>query len=719
MIFYFLFFLFMQIPTIVNADISWNHSSGNYESHRYSKLKQINKKNIRKLNKTWIFNSGKIDKKNVVQATPIYVDNKLITVDIYGGVSALNPVNGVRLWFTQLKSPVGRRGMTSLNGENPKIYITTKNNVVELNASDGSILKEFNTGLSLLPPIIDKNKIFVATLKNGVKAYDLKTKNLLWEFSLKKNNVNPRIWSGFSFDPVTKNLYIVTSNPGGLYGADRVKDDLSVSLIALNSKTGLKQWHFQHIRHDLWDFDLVGNPIIFSTKKDNQIIRVVVALSKTGDLIYLNANDGSFIFPNSIKKITVPKSNVSKEQTGSFQYQFIKPKPFSDIEVDLKNEFKHLDKTTNKKLFNILSNSKSGRYIPPSFNHDIILFGLHGGAEWPGGSYNEKDNSIIIPYNREPWVIRMEYKDKIFKILTNVSKELNKAKIFINQGYDKITNYFGINHNKYVEQKNEYKSAIINPWEKVENYDSISKALFSLVPYGGSNEFYINNCSSCHGIGRQGHYENELVGDKYVPSLVGINFKNNNKNYNSFKKIKEYHNNVDINFDFDENFVLETLKNFNEYDNLLKDINFLEINGFWQILLDDNGYPASKPPWGGIAKINMDNGDLEWKIPFGKRYDINKRIISIGDKNFGGVMTTKSGIFFATGTPDEMARAFSTNDGRLLWERKLPYAGSAPPMSYYHYGCQYIVFTSTGGQFVGFKDKGDSTVAYKLEDCNN
>ena len=73
---------------------------------------------------------------------------------------------------------------------------------------------------------------------------------------------------------MTKNLYIVTSNPGGLYGADRVKDDLSVSLIALNSKTGLKQWHFQHIRHDLWDFDLVGNPIIFSTKKDNQLIRV-------------------------------------------------------------------------------------------------------------------------------------------------------------------------------------------------------------------------------------------------------------------------------------------------------------------------------------------------------------------------------------------------------------------------------------------------------------
>ena len=33
-------------------------------------------------------------------------------------------------------------------------------------------------------------------------------------------------------------------------------------------------------------------------------------------------------------------------------------------------------------------------------------------------------------------------------------------------------------------------------------------------------------------------------------------------------------------------------------------------------------------------------------------------------------------------------------------------------------GCQYVVFTSTGGQFIGFKDKGDATVAYKLDKCN-
>jgi quinoprotein glucose dehydrogenase len=237
------------------------------------------------------------------------------------------------------------------------------------------------------------------------------------------------------------------------------------------------------------------------------------------------------------------------------------------------------------------------------------------------------------------------------------------------------------------------------------------------VPYGGGNTFYENNCSSCHGIGREGFYENEFIGDKYVPSLVGIKIKNQNQS--SYKYLKKIHNNVDIIFDFDEQYLLDSLSNFEKYDNFLNKFKLLKINGFWQNLLDKEGLPATNYPWGGIAKINMDNGNLVWKIPFGKRYNKNKELISIGDKNFGGVLSTSSDLIFATGTPDEKGRAFSSKDGKLLWETKLPYAGSSPPMTYTYLGCQYIIFTATGGQFVGFKEKGDATVAYKLNDCQN
>ena len=67
----------------------------------------------------------------------------------------------------------------------------------------------------------------------------------------------------------------------------------------------------------MWDYDLVGNPIIFSINKNSKSIRVVSALSKTGDLIYLKAKDGSLVFPNGVKKIRTPVSDIFNEKVGS------------------------------------------------------------------------------------------------------------------------------------------------------------------------------------------------------------------------------------------------------------------------------------------------------------------------------------------------------------------------------------------------------------------
>ena len=709
---------FLSFPSFVYASNEWLHSSGNFEAQRHSHLKQITKQNISELKKAWIFFSGKVDNRNVVQATPIFIDNKLIIVDIFGGVYALNPENGEIIWQKKFKPPVGRRGITSQKTNNSKIYISSKKSVLELDAKTGRTLNKFESGLSLLPPIIVNKKIYIATLKEGVKAFDIETAKEIWNYKLNKTNVNPRIWSGFSYDRITDSLFIVTSNPGGLYGGKRSEDNLSVSLISLNRKTGKKKWHFQHIRNDLWDLDLVGNPIIFSRKNDtNKLERVVVALSKTGDVIFLNAKNGSLIFPNGIEKINVPISDVKNEKSVPFQYKFTKPTPFSNIKVDLQKDFNHLTKSDNIKLFKIISNAKSGNYLPPSFNYNLIMYGLHGGAEWPGGSLNKEENSLIIPFNREPWVIRMEYKDLIFTKIQKISQELWKLIHKVNQVHNNVLDFLTLANNPNEKVINKITS-ITNPWENNYKYNNISKILYSMVPYSGSNEFYINKCSSCHGIGREGFYENEFKGDRYIPSLVGLHYKTKYKTKLSNKFLKKIHNDLNINFDFDHKEVSKTLSGFKKYDEFLYKNNLLGINGFWQNLLDVEGYPASAPPWGGIAKLDMNSGDLLWKIPFGYRLNKNDKLIAHGDKNFGGVLSTSSNIFFATGTPDEMARAYSSQNGDLIWESKLPFAGSAPPMSFLYKGCQYIIFTATGGQFLGFNNKGDATVAYKLSSCN-
>ena len=89
-----------------------------------------------------------------------------------------------------------------------------------------------------------------------------------------------------------------------------------------------------------------------------------------------------------------------------------------------------------------------------------------------------------------------------------------------------------------------------------------------------------------------------------------------------------------------------------------------------------------------------------------------------GIRNFGGLISTASGIIFANGTIDSMAYGFNIH-GDLVWSDKLPFLGSAPPMSYTYFGCQYILFTATGGKWYDNKGNGDKLLSYKLKGCKN
>jgi len=81
-------------------------------------------------------------------------------------------------------------------------------------------------------------------------------------------------------------------------------------------------------------------------------------------------------------------------------------------------------------------------------------------------------------------------------------------------------------------------------------------------------------------------------------------------------------------------------------------------------------------------------------------------------------MITGSKIIFAGGTRDSYLRAFDLDNGEEIWKALIPAAASAPPMSYYFNGCQYVVYTATGGLFAGYQNKSDLTVAFKLNSCN-
>ncbi|HVJ45303.1 MAG TPA: PQQ-binding-like beta-propeller repeat protein, partial [Luteolibacter sp.] len=132
-------------------------------------------------------------------------------------------------------------------------------------------------------------------------------------------------------------------------------------------------------------------------------------------------------------------------------------------------------------------------------------------------------------------------------------------------------------------------------------------------------------------------------------------------------------------------------------------------------LLDDEGYPGTKGPWGTLNCIDLATGKIAWRVPLGRHPELEaKGYMGTGTENFGGAIATAGGLVFCGGTKDEMIRAFDAKDGKELWSAKLPWGGYAPPATYEIDGKQYVIISATGGGKLGGVT-GDAYVAFALE----
>ena len=747
--------LFFSLCLIFSNSLSskWFHSSGDYKSNKYSNDSQITANNIKDLKMAWDFSNGLIKSNTIVQASPIYTGSKIISISM-NSIYALNPKNGDLIWRvyidenSEFQLDSAAKGI-SYSPTKKSIFVPTNEGILELNESDGSKVTHYNSGASALPPILNKNKLIIATRWNGVKAFDINSKEIVWQFETNKNGYQSHIWSGFSLNNDIGLAFIVTGSSGGITGWYRNDPNLDNTLIAIDVETGKMRWSFQQIDHDLWDLDLVGNPMSFNVTIDSKEMVAVVALTKTGDVIYLDANSGKPIFDDSFEMVKVPQSNVPNELTATYQKKFKKPEPYTNTYINLDDDFSHLSGENLEYVKQKIRRAKSGFFLPPSLDDDLILYGLHGGAEWPGGSINfsKKNPSLIVPYNRDPWIIRTYYRDNLYRavevfyskydsFLSSFSSEISSEQIYEQncsscheRGQAPDKSYLGNLDSKQIydaisigtmalyakeltdSQKNQLSVYLSN--EKVKVADTI----FQSLPFTPKNMKYKQNCQSCHGPARRGFHENEGTGDKYFPPLVGVTLTKKRTFIEDYKEIKTLHLNSDISYEISADEHKEIFDSFHRYDSRLKKMGLLSSRGFWQVLLDSNDNPATKPPWGGIAKIDLINGNKVWDIPFGALHNEKGELIANGLRNFGGLISTKTGLIFATGTSDSKAYAFDTN-GLLVWSDTLPYVGSSPPITYTHDNCQYVIFTATGGKWYDNSKNGDKLVAYKLDNCN-
>ena len=140
--------------------------------------------------------------------------------------------------------------------------------------------------------------------------------------------------------------------------------------------------------------------------------------------------------------------------------------------------------------------------------------------------------------------------------------------------------------------------------------------------------------------------------------------------------------------------------------------------GMWRrTLVSPFGMPCNPPPWGQLHAIDMASGKILWSVPLGTTQDLapfsQYLLGKTGIPNFGGPISTDSGLVFIGAAMDNYLRAFDASTGAELWKGRLPAGGQATPMTYMWRGKQYVVIAAGGHEKAGTKH-GDQVVAFAL-----
>ena len=175
--------------------------------------------------------------------------------------------------------------------------------------------------------------------------YDLRTGEFKWKF-----NVIPKpgeyghetwendawewtgdvsSWAPLSADPANNLVFIPTNSATiDYYGGFRPGDNLyGASIIALDTRTGERAWHFQFVHHEVWNFDTPTAPISLDLTVDGREIPAVIQATKQGWLYTFNRLTGEPVWP--IVERPVPPSIVPGEVLSPTQPHVTWPEPYS------------------------------------------------------------------------------------------------------------------------------------------------------------------------------------------------------------------------------------------------------------------------------------------------------------------------------------------------------------------------------------------------------
>jgi quinoprotein glucose dehydrogenase len=125
--------------------------------------------------------------------------------------------------------------------------------------------------------------------------------------------------------------------------------------------------------------------------------------------------------------------------------------------------------------------------------------------------------------------------------------------------------------------------------------------------------------------------------------------------------------------------------------------------------------PCNQPPWGEMVAVNVNTGDIAWKVPLGITDTLPADKQKTGRPGIGGPIATAGRLVFIGATDDNRFRALDAKNGNELWSVKLDSAAATVPITYQGKdGKQYVVVTATGNGYVGEPTNSDDVAAFAL-----
>ena len=252
-----------------------------------------------------------------------------------------------------------------------------------------------------------------------IRGYDIRTGRKKWVFHTVPQGDEPgaetwhdeswrysgntNVWSWMSCDDETGWVYFGTGTPtSDYYGGHRHGDNLyAESLVAVDTATGEKKWHFQAVRHGLWDYDFPCAPILLDIEVDGKPIKAVAQVSKQAFTYVFDRKTGEPVWP--IEERKVPESLVPGEWTASMQPFPTKPPPF-DRQGVRESDLIDFTPELNAKAKEIYRETLLGgpMFTPPTLAGEgrrvmAQLPGQAGGANWGGAAVDPNSGVLFVP----------------------------------------------------------------------------------------------------------------------------------------------------------------------------------------------------------------------------------------------------------------------------------------------------------------------------------